>query len=131
MRSLGLIFVIASIAFAATDPALARLEQQIDFVSGHATDAIVGVGATHPEAGGPVAVTARMRALGLNAIRVDRSTALLISAWQGAGTLPPESQWNRDIWDRLYNAVPQRDHMLARRAEMKDPRDTASPDDMN
>ena len=43
------------------------------------------------EAGGPAAVTARMRALGLNGIRVDRSIALLISDWQGAKNLPPEA----------------------------------------
>lgn len=82
------------------------------------------------EAGGPAAVTARMRSLGLTGIRVDRSTALLISDWQGAKNLPPESQWNRFIWDRIFESVPQGDHMRARRAEMADPRDTATPDDM-
>jgi beta-lactamase class A len=82
------------------------------------------------EAGGPDVVTARMRELGLSGIRVDRSTALLISDWTGAKNVPPESQWNRDMWDRLYNAVPNSEHMQARRAEMKDPKDTATPDDM-
>jgi beta-lactamase class A len=82
------------------------------------------------EAGGPAAVTARMKALGFTGIRVDRSTALLISDWQGAKNLPPEAQWNREIWDKIYDAVPEREHMSARRAEMKDPRDTATPDDM-
>lgn len=82
------------------------------------------------EAGGPAAVTARMRDLGLNGIRVDRSTARLISDWSGATTLPPETEWNRDMWDRIYDAVPERVHMRARRAEMSDPRDTATPDDM-
>jgi beta-lactamase class A len=82
------------------------------------------------EAGGPAAVTARMRMLGFSGIRVDRSTALLISDWQGAKNLPPESQWSKEIWDKLYDAVPERDHMRARRAEMSDPKDTATPDDM-
>src|ERR1019366_1126061 len=59
------------------------------------------------EAGGPTAVTARMKTLGLPGIRVDRSTAQLISAWQGATSLPPENEWNRTIWDPIYNAVPQ------------------------
>ena len=81
-------------------------------------------------AGGPPAVTARMRTLGLTGIRVDRSTAVLISDWQGARNLPPESQWNRELWDKLYDAVPQGEHMRARRTEMADPRDTATPDDM-
>ena len=82
------------------------------------------------EAGGPAAVTARMRELGFPDIRVDRSTVVLISAWQGVKSLPPESQWNRDLWDKLYGAVPQNDHMRARRAETADPRDTAAPDEM-
>ena len=217
---LALLLAATSLASAATDPALARLEQQVEYVS-HATDGVAGVGATHietgrtlslrgfegfpmasafklpvavqilslvddgrltldkmvplapsdlhpgsgeltefffhpgvslsianlmelmltisdntaadlllREAGGPAAVTARMRALGLTGIRVDRSTAVLISDWQGVKNLPPESQWNRELWDKLFDAVPQSDHMRARRAEMADPRDTATPDDM-
>ncbi len=214
------LLLTAALACAATDPALARLEQQIEYVS-HATDAVTGVDALHietgrtvslrgseafpmasafklpvavqilslvddgkltldqmvsltppdlhpgsgkltellfhpgvslsiqnllelalvisdntaadvllREAGGPPAVTARMRALGLPGIRVDRSTALLISDWQGAKNLPPESLWNRELWDKLYDAVPERDHLRARRAGTIDPRDTATPDDM-
>jgi beta-lactamase class A len=82
------------------------------------------------EAGGPDAVTARMKALGLPGIRVDRSTALLISDWVGAKDLPPESQWNRDMWNQIYDTIPNDRHMQARRNQMKDPRDTATPDDM-
>jgi beta-lactamase class A len=220
MRAACFIFTAASLFAATSDPALTRLEQQIEYVS-HASDGIVGVGAVHletgrgvslrgseafpmasafklpvavqvlsmvdegrltldkmvsvtpsdlhpgsgkltelffhpgvslsianlmelalvisdntaadlllREAGGPAGVTARMRALGLTGIRVDRSTAMLISDWQGAKNLPPESQWNRELWDKLYDAVPQSEHMRARRAEMADPRDTATPDDM-
>jgi beta-lactamase class A len=220
MRAVCLLLIAASFACAATDPVLARLEQQIEYVS-HATDGVSGVDAVHietgrtvslrgsegfpmassfklpvavqilslvddgkltldkmvsltpadlhpgsgkltdlffhpgvsisvanllelalvisdntaadillREAGGPLAVTAKMRQLGLTGIRVDRSTALLISDWQGAKNIPPESQWSREIWDKLYDAVPERDHMRARRAEMIDPRDTATPADM-
>jgi beta-lactamase class A len=220
MRALCFLLAAASMAAAATDPALARLEQQIEFVS-HATDAVVGAEAMHIEtgrtvairgpegfpmasavklpiavqilslidegklsmetmvslipsdlhpgsgrltelffhpgvslsianlmelalvisdntaadillrqAGGAPAVTARMRSLGLSNIRVDRSIAVLVSDWQGAKNLPPETQWNKELWDKLYDAVPERDHMRARRAEMLDPKDTASPDDM-
>lgn len=82
------------------------------------------------EGGGPAEVTARIRALGLKGIRVDRSTAQLISDFQGVKALPPEKDWTRDIWDRLYNAVPENEHMAARRAGWRDPRDTATPDDM-
>jgi beta-lactamase class A len=220
MRAVCLLFVAGTLAVAATDPALAGLEQQVEYVS-HATDGTVGVDAIHiesgrqvsvrgaescpmasafklpvaiqilslvddgkltldkmvplappdlhpgsgrltelffhpgvslsianllelalvisdntaadlllREAGGPSAVTGKMRALGFPGIRIDRSTALLISDWQGAKGLPPESQWNREMWDRLYDAVPQSDHMRARKAEMSDPRDTATPGDM-
>jgi beta-lactamase class A len=220
MRAVCFLLIATSLVWAATDPALARLEQQIEYVS-HATDGVAGLNAIHietarsvslrgteafpmasafklpvavqilslvddgkltldqmvsltppdlhpgsgrltelffhpgvslsianllelaivisdntaadvllREAGGPPAVTAKMRSLGLPGIRVDRSTALLISDWQGAKNLPPEEQWNREIWDKLYDAVPERDHMRARRTEMSDPRDTATPDDM-
>ena len=54
--------------------------------------------------------------------RVDRSTALMISAWQGAKNIPSETEWTKDMWDKLYDAVPPREHMAARRAEMLDPR---------
>jgi beta-lactamase class A len=220
MRAACLLLAATPILFAASDPSLARLEQQIRFVS-QATDGVVGVSAVHiesgrsvsvrgsegfpmasafkvpvavqimtmvdrgnltlgqmialgpadlhpgsgkisellfhpgvslsienlmemmlvisdnsaadvmlREAGGPDAVTARMRELGLPGIRIDRSTALLISDWSGAKNIPPESQWNRDMWNKLYNAVPNSEHMQARRAEMKDPKDTSTPDDM-
>jgi beta-lactamase class A len=220
MRVVCFLLIAVSLAGAATDPALVRLEQQIEYVS-HATDGVVGLDAVHietgrtvalrgaeafpmasafklpvavqilslvddgrltldkmvplaapdlhpgsgrltelffhpgvslsianllelaivisdntaadillREAGGPAAVTAKMRSLALPGIRVDRSTALFISDWQGAKNLPPEEQWNRAIWDKLYDAVPERDHMSARRAETADPRDTATPDDM-
>ena len=82
------------------------------------------------EAGGPEAVTARMAELGLTGIRVDRSTAILISDWSGVKTVPPESQWTRTMWSKLFNAVPNSEHMQARKAEMSDPKDTATPDDM-
>lgn len=83
------------------------------------------------EAGGPAAVTARMKEMGLK-IRVDRNIALLIADWVGVNVkqLPPESEWNKDMWERLENAVPDKEHLQARRASIADPRDTSSPDDM-
>lgn len=82
------------------------------------------------EAGGPMAVTERMKILGLNGIRVDRSIAVLLADWGGIKTLPPESEWNREMWDRLFDAVPEVEHMAARRLQTRDPRDTATPADM-
>lgn len=82
------------------------------------------------EAGGPAAVTERMKTLGLDGIRVDRSIAKLLADWGGIRTLPPETEWTRDMWDRLFDAVPEEEHMMARRLQTRDPRDTATPADM-
>ncbi len=81
------------------------------------------------EAGGPAAVTARMKELNLG-IRVDRDIAHLIADWIGIKGIPPESEWNRDMWDSLENAVPDKEHMQARRNSWADPRDTSTPDAM-
>jgi beta-lactamase class A len=221
MRAVCFFFCVSSLAAAASDPSLSRLERQLELVAKGSTDGIVGVSATHVEtgrtvsvrgserfpmasavkipfavqlmtlvdegetsldkmvslepkdlhpgsgkisellfhpgvslslenfmelmlvisdnsaadvvlreAGGPAEVTARMKALGLNGIRVDRNIAILISDWTGAKNIPPESEWTRDMWDQLYDAVPNAEHMRARRAQWADPRDTATPDDM-
>jgi beta-lactamase class A len=82
------------------------------------------------EAGGPTAVTERMKTLGLDGIRVDRSIAVLLADWGGIKSLPPENEWNRDMWDRLFNAVPESGHLAARRVQTNDIRDTATPADM-
>jgi beta-lactamase class A len=216
----GLFLAVTQFVFAAADPSLARLQQQIEFLA-RTTDAVVGVSALHIEsgryvsvrgteqfpqasaikvpiavqimaladegkltlgqmvtlkpadlhpgsgrisellfhpgvalsienimelaivisdnsaadlmlraAGGPEAVTARMKVLGLNGIRVDRSIAVMLADWGGIKALPPESEWTRDMWDRLFDAVPQSEHMAARRLQTQDPRDTATPADM-
>jgi beta-lactamase class A len=82
------------------------------------------------QAGGPEAITARMRDLGYPGIRSDRLIANMVADWEGVKNIPPESQWTIGMWRRLENAVPSAEHMQARRTEMKDPRDTATPDDM-
>jgi beta-lactamase class A len=82
------------------------------------------------EAGGPEAVTARMKSLDLSGIRVDRSTAQLLADWGGVKEVPPEEQWSRTMWAKLLNSVPEKEHMAARHAQTIDPRDTARPDDM-
>lgn len=82
------------------------------------------------EAGGPTAVTARMKDLHLNGIRVDRNIAILIADWVGMKGIPAESEWNRDLWDRLEKEVPEKEHLQARKTSWADPRDTATPDDM-
>jgi beta-lactamase class A len=82
------------------------------------------------EAGGPAAVTERMKILGLSGIRVDRSIAVLLADWGGIKALPAEAEWNREMWDKLFDAVPEEEHMAARRLGTRDLRDTATPADM-
>jgi beta-lactamase class A len=78
-------------------------------------------------AGGPEAVTARMRDLGISGITVNRSTARLIADWDGVKTLPPENQWSPQMWRQLLEAVPREESRKAAAASDKDPRDTSTP----
>lgn len=81
-------------------------------------------------AGGPDAVTARMRDLGIEGISVNRSTARLIADWDGVKNLPPESQWSPAMWHRLFEAVSPDDARKAAAAADRDPRDTSTPSAM-
>jgi beta-lactamase class A len=78
-------------------------------------------------AGGPEAVTARMRDLGISGITVNRSTARLIADWDGVKNLPPENQWSPAMWRQLFEAVPRDEARKAAEASDKDPRDTSTP----
>ena len=57
-------------------------------------------------AGGAEAVTARMRALGIEGISVNRSTALLIADWIGVTNLPPEDRWNPAVFFVAFISSP-------------------------
>jgi|GEM_PF-85207 len=81
-------------------------------------------------AGGPDAVTARMRDLGIDGISVNRPTARLIAEWDGVKNLPPENQWSPAMWEKLFDAVPPDESKKAGAAADKDPRDTSTPDAM-
>lgn len=80
-------------------------------------------------AGGPAAVTARMRALGLPDIRVDRPTVRLIGDWIGVTNLPGD-----DVavtrFRELSRAVSDEQRKTAAAAFDKDPRDTSTPEAM-
>jgi len=80
-------------------------------------------------AGGPDAVTAKMHELGIEGINVSRSTAYLISDWNGA-TLPQESDWTPDVFRSANRAVPKDARAAAHDRFNQDPRDTAQPDAM-
>ncbi len=82
------------------------------------------------EAGGAAAVTARMRALGVEGIRVDRAEAWLALDGAGIRGAPPEADWTLPALRRLFDAQPPAERAKALRAFVEDPRDTATPDAM-
>lgn len=80
-------------------------------------------------AGGPAAVNARLKALGVTGIRVDRPTVRLISDYIGIPTLasddiPPEK------FRELARAVPDSINQIAANKFEDDPRDTSTPEGM-
>ena len=81
-------------------------------------------------AGGPEAVTARMRALGIDGINVNRSTARLIADWAGVTQLPPESEWSPTLFKTLFDAVKPEERKAAAAKFDADHRDTATPEAM-
>lgn len=78
-------------------------------------------------AGGPEAVTARMRALGLDGIRVDRPTVGLIADWLGVTRLPPEAELTPAAFRALGGTISDSARERAAGAFNADPRDTATP----
>ncbi len=80
-------------------------------------------------AGGPEAVTSKMRSIGINGITVSRPTVGLISDWIGA-TLPPESTWSAELWPKLFDAVSADQKKIASDRFNHDDRDTSQPDAM-
>lgn len=78
------------------------------------------------EAGGPDAVNARLRALGVEGMRVDRSTLSLIADALGTAAPAPESR-TRAGYETLFDALPEDAVKTARAAFAADPRDTSSP----
>jgi beta-lactamase class A len=81
-------------------------------------------------AGGPQAVTARMKALGIEGISVDRSTAQLIADWVGVAKLPPEREWTPDLLETVFSAVKPEEQREAAKKFNADPRDTSTPEGM-
>jgi beta-lactamase class A len=79
------------------------------------------------EAGGPAAVTARLRALGIDGMRVDRPTSLLIADFSGVTGAPADGRLTLDAFRRLAAAVTPEQRAAAARAFDADPRDTSTP----
>ena len=81
-------------------------------------------------AGGGEQVTARMRELGLDSIRVDRPTAGLISDFIGIERRDGEPAPNQDRFIELYKETTGESRRRAAIVFDDDPRDTATPRDM-
>ena len=79
------------------------------------------------QAGGGEAVTARMRQLGIEGIRVDRPTLDLIADWTGLAPVPGESERDPAKYGELFDSVPEEKAAEAERAFNDDPRDTSTP----
>lgn len=81
-------------------------------------------------AGGPEAVTARMRAAGINGIDVNRSTARLIADWIGIAQTPAETDWSPKVFEELSKGVKPEERKAAAARFDADPRDTSTPEGM-
>jgi beta-lactamase class A len=81
-------------------------------------------------AGGGSAVNARMGALGVQGISVDRPTVNLIADAIGIRTLPPEKELTPKRFGELARGVSDADQKAAADAFYKDRRDTSTPEGM-
>ncbi|MGH9927740.1 MAG: class A beta-lactamase [Pyrinomonadaceae bacterium] len=80
-------------------------------------------------AGGPQAVTACMRALGIEDMSIDRSTIEHVFDMFGL-PLPPESEWGPGRYVSLLTSVPADKQRAAAEQYARDSRDTSTPDAM-
>lgn len=84
------------------------------------------------ESGGPEAVTAHLKELHIEGIRVDRPTIFLIQAVSGI-KLPAEKDWTPEVFTKAFE-VSDKQKPEAQKELIKkfvaDPRDTATPDGM-
>ncbi|MFO7589114.1 MAG: class A beta-lactamase [Gemmatimonadota bacterium] len=81
-------------------------------------------------AGGPEAVTRRLRELGIEDVDVDRSEARTFADLVGIPETVPESELHRSSYFRLRDALPAGHRQAARVRYGEDPRDTATPEAM-
>lgn len=100
------------------------LELMLIISDNSATDVLLRV------AGGPGAVTARMRSLGLDGIRVDRSTLMLITDWIGASDSITEANWTPARGRAVFAALSRAHQDSAAAVVEADPRDRATPEAM-
>jgi beta-lactamase class A len=80
--------------------------------------------------GGPAAIERRMAAWGFKAIHVNRYEGDIAFEMVGVTHPPPIDEWTLQMQHRLIAEVPAADVQAARARYTRDPRDTATPDDM-
>jgi beta-lactamase class A len=80
-------------------------------------------------AGGPQAVTARMKAFSIEGIDVSRPIIKVLADSVGI-RLPPEGEWKPELLDQLYEATTPETRRAATVKWEADPRDTSTPDAM-
>lgn len=100
------------------------LELMLLISDNSATDLVLRV------AGGGAAVNARLAALGIKGISVDRPTIQLIADVVGVKNLGPESGWSLARFDSLRRQTTPADQQAAKTAFYQDRRDTATPEGM-
>ncbi len=80
-------------------------------------------------AGGPGAVTARMRELDITEMDINRPTVLLLADAQGY-PLPPEDEWTPGRFQTLFEGTTAESRKEAARKFEMDSRDTSTPEAM-
>ena len=100
------------------------LELMLLISDNSATDMVLKV------AGNGTAVNARLSALGIKGISVDRPTIQLIADVVGVKNLGPESGWSIAAFDSLNRLVGPGERQSARTAFYQDRRDTSTPEGM-
>jgi beta-lactamase class A len=80
--------------------------------------------------GGPAAVQRRMRALGFDAINVNRYEGDINFDMTGVENPPPQEQWTLELQKRLISEVSRESLRAARARYVSDPRDSATPGEM-
>lgn len=78
-------------------------------------------------AGGGTAVTARMKALGVDGLRVDRPTIRLIGDWLGVRDMPSAAGRRWEDYEALAETMSAEQREMAQQAFEMDPRDTSTP----
>lgn len=78
-------------------------------------------------AGGPDSVNAMLAGLGVEGIRVDRPTSLLIADWSGVEGLPEDGEFTIEEFREQARMRTDSAREAAAIARFEDPRDTATP----